>query len=302
MQMASGEKGHKMTFPQALDFGKRLFDGQTLDELFGAPVWGTTKPLEATVGGTRLTSTKIVESVANVATVGAIGAGVTLPVALPGKIMLVYNNSATDMRVFADGNSMIDGVSGDVGILQRGTSACLFVAQELRKWTYSFLPIASSAASDYISAYDTTIQPSSPPATAANEQIMTFNTVDSSLGISIVGGSKITVTRSGVYNLQFSAQFDKTDSGQDTFEIWLKKNGQALDWTNTSSDANNNNAKVVAAWNFVLMLAAGDYLELAWWSADVTMRLFARAAQADVPGVSPARPAIPSIIVTMTGV
>jgi hypothetical protein len=131
---------------------------------------------------------------------------------------------------------------------------------------------------------------------------MTFNTVDSSLGISIVSGSQITVTRAGVYNLQFSAQFDKTDSGQDTFEIWLKKNGQPLAWSNTSSDANNNNAKVVAAWNFVLPLAAGDYLELAWWSLDVNMRLYARAAQAAVPGVSPARPAIPSVIVTMQGV
>lgn len=291
-----------MTIPQPLLFGERLRDGQTLDELFASPVWSYSRALTAKVGGTRATSMKITETISSVTTVGAIGAGVTLPVALPGKVMLLYNNSITDMRVFADGDSSIDGVTGDVGILQRGTSACLFVAQELRKWTYSFLPVASSAASDYISAYDTTIQPTSPPATAANEQIMTFNTVDSSLGISIVGGSKITVTRPGIYNLQFSAQFDKTDSGQDTFEIWLKKNGQALNWSNTSSDANNNNAKVVAAWNFVLALAAGDYLELAWWSADVDMRLFARAAQAAVPGVSPARPAIPSVIVTMTGV
>lgn len=291
-----------MTFPQPFDFGRRLQEGQSLDEVIGSPVWSYSKPLSATIGGTVLTSTLITESIANVATVGASGAGVTLPVAVPGKVMLVYNNSATDMRVFAADNSSIDGVTGAAGILQRAQTACLFVAQELRKWTYSFLPISLAATSDYISAYDTTIQPSSPPATAANEQIMTFNTVDSSLGISIVSGSRITVLRGGVYNLQFSAQFDKTDSGQDSFEVWLKKNGQALDWSNTTVDANNNNAKVVAAWNFVLQLVVGDYLELAWWSADVNMRLFAQAAQAAVPGVSPARPAIPSVILTMTGV
>jgi hypothetical protein len=216
--------------------------------------------------------------------------------------MLVYNNTATDMRVFAADNSTIDGVTGATGVLQRGQTACLFVAQELRKWTYSFIPISLAASSDYISAYDTTIQPPSPPATAENEQIVTFNTVDSALGISIVGGSKITVTRTGVYNLQFSVQFDKTDSGQDTFELWLKKNGQPVDWSNTQVDANNNNAKVVAAWNFVLQLAAGDYLELAWWSADVNMRIFSQVAQPAVPGVRPARPAIPSVILTVTGV
>jgi hypothetical protein len=291
-----------MTFPQPFLFGERLREGQNLDEVLSAPIWSYSKRLTATVGGTRATSTKITETIANVVTVGAIGAGVTLPVAIPGKVMLVYNNSSTDMRVFADGGSSIDGVTGDAGILQRGGTACLFVAQELRKWTYSFIPISLAPSSDYISAYDTTIQPPSPPATAENEQIMTFNTVDSSLGISIVGGSQITVPRAGVYNLQFSAQFDKTDSGRDTFEVWLKKNGQPLAWTNTTSDANNNNAKVVAAWNFLLVLAAGDYLELAWWSPDVTMRLFAQAAQPAVPGVSPARPAIPSVIVTMTGV
>jgi hypothetical protein len=243
-----------------------------------------------------------VETVANVTTVGATGAGVTLPVALPGKVMLVYNNTSTDMRVFAADNSTIDGVTGATGVLQRGQTVCLFVAQELRKWTYSFIPISLAASSDYISAYDTTIQPPSPPATAENEQIVTFNTVDSALGISIVGGSKITVTRTGVYNLQFSVQFDKTDSGQDTFELWLKKNGQPVDWSNTQVDANNNNAKVVAAWNFVLQLAAGDYLELAWWSADVNMRIFSQVAQPAVPGVRPARPAIPSVILTVTGV
>ena len=291
-----------MTFPQPFDFGKRLQDGQTLDSVIANPIWSYSRQLSATVGGTMATSTQITETIANVVTVGATGAGVTLPMALPGKVLLVYNNSATDMRVFANGNSAIEGVPGTTGILQRAGAACLFVAKELRKWTYSFLPIAASAASDYISAYDTTIQPTSPPATAANEQIMTFNTVDSSLGISIVGGSKITVTRAGIYNLQFSAQFDKTDSGQDFFEVWLKKNGQPVDWSNTTCDANNNNAKEVAAWNFVLPLAAGDYVELAWWSLDVNMRLFAQAAQAAVPGVSPARPAIPSVILTMTGV
>lgn len=298
--MASEESDEMI--PEPLLPGKRLQDGGTLDELLASPIWSTSKRISATVGGTMATSEKITETIANVVTVGAFGAGVTLPVAVPGKVILVYNNSATDMRVFAEGDSAIDGTTGATGILQRANSACLFVSQELRKWTYSFLPISLSASSDFISAYDTTIQPASPPATSANEQIITFNTVDSALGISIVDGSKITVTRAGVYNLQFSAQFDKTDSGQDTFELWLKKNGQPMAWSNTTSDANNNNAKVVAAWNFVLTLAAGDYLELAWWSLDVNMRLFSNAAQPAVPGVSPARPAIPSVIVTVTGV
>jgi hypothetical protein len=287
-----------MSFPQPFLFGKRLQEGQSLDEVLGSPVWTTTAALTATTGGSRTTSTRIVESVANIAT-AASGAGVTLPVAVPGKIMLVFNNSANDIRIFADDPSMIDGVTGDVGILQRPNSVALFVAQTLRMWSYSIFPISTSVLSDYISAYDTTIQIN---ASTAAENIITINTTDSASGISIVDGSKITVSRTGVYNLQFSAQFDKTDSGQDTFDLWLKKNTQPVSWSNTTVDANNNNAKVVAAWNFVMPLVAGDFLQLAWWSSDAAMRVFATAAQAAVPGVSPALPAIPSVIITMTGV
>ncbi len=287
-----------MTLPQPLLFGERLRDGQTLDELLANPVWSYSRPLTATTGGTRTTSQKITESIVNVAN-AASGAGITLPVALPGKIILVFNNTANAIQIFADDPSNIDGVSGNVGISQRPQSLIIFTAQALRQWSYTTLALFGSSFSDYISAYDTTIQPNTD---VTAEQIITFNTTDSAVGISIVAGSKVTVTRAGIYNLQFSAQFDKTDSGQDTFELWLKKNGTAVPWSNTTVDANNNNAKVVAAWNFVMPLVAGDWLELAWWSADVNMRLFAQAAQAAVPGVSPARPAIPSVILTVTGV
>ena len=287
-----------MSFPQPFEFGKRLQDGLDLDGALANPVWSTTRPLTATTGGTRTTSIKIVESIANVAS-AASGAGVTIPVAIPGKVILVYNNTANDIRVFADDPSAIDGVTGDVGIIQRANSLVMFVAQELRKWTYTIMAISTSVSGDFLSAYDTTIQTNTDNTA---EQIMTFNTVDSASGISIVAGSKITVSRAGTYNLQFSAQLDKTDSGQDTVEIWLKKNGQPLAWSNTSIDANNNNAKVVPAWNFVLPLAAGDWLQLAWWSADSALRLYAQTAQAEVPGVSPARPASPSVILTVTGV
>lgn len=287
-----------MPLPQPLLFGERLRDGQTLDQLLASPLWAYSNPLTAKTGGTRTTSPKITETIVNVAS-AASGAGVTLPVAVPGKIILVFNNTVNDLRVFADDPSNIDGTTGDVGILQRPQSLAIYTAQTLRTWTYVTLPTLASAFSDYLSAYDTSVQVN---ADNTAEQIITINTVDSSSGISIEAGSKIKVARTGVYNLQFSAQFDKTDSGQDTFELWLKKNGQLVSWSNTTVDANNNNAKVVAAWNFVMPLVAGDFLQLAWWSSDAAMRLYAQPAQAAVPGVSPARPAIPSVIVTMTGV
>jgi hypothetical protein len=149
---------------------------------------------------------------------------------------------------------------------------------------------AGGALGYYFSGFDTTTQ-TNLGATFANA--FTINTTAESNGISIVGNSKLTFDYPGTYNIQFSAQLDKTDGGNDEVEIWLSKNGVNLDWTNTTMDVRGNNAELVAAWNFVLTLSSNDYLELYWHSNDTNMRVLTRATQSN-----PARPAIPSIILT----
>jgi hypothetical protein len=51
----------------------------------------------------------------------------------------------------------------------------------------------------------------------------------------------------------------------------------------------------VAAWNFVLVMEAGDYFELAWEAADTNVVIPYVAATGNIP-------AIPSIIMTVTWV
>lgn len=144
---------------------------------------------------------------------------------------------------------------------------------------------------DYASFYDTTTQVNN----AANSvNTMTFDTTAVSHWVTMVNGSRITFANSGVYNIAFSAQVDKTDSGQDNIAIWLSKNGINEPWSSTKVDANNNNAKVVAAWNFFVEAQAGDYFQLKWSSADTDLRLYAQAANSI--------PAIPSIILTVNQV
>lgn len=142
------------------------------------------------------------------------------------------------------------------------------------------------------SFYDTTIQPNP----VANEpNAMTFDTTKISDGVSIVGDSQITIANAGRYNIQFSAQIDKTDSGVDYIDIWLRKNGTDVDWSNTRVEADKNDAKVVAAWNWVEQVSAGDYYEIMWSSADTALRLFAQTGL-----TAPTRPSIPSVILTVT--
>jgi hypothetical protein len=120
---------------------------------------------------------------------------------------------------------------------------------------------------------------------------VTFNQTSASKGVSITSNSRITFAHTGVYNIQFSAQMDKTDSGTDSIEFWFKQNGVDIPWSNTIFQIDGNNAKAVAALNFFVTIAAPDqYVELWWYSADTASRLYAQSANS--------RPGIPSCIIT----
>lgn len=140
----------------------------------------------------------------------------------------------------------------------------------------------------YGSFYSTSIQTSS----GANQMnTMNFPITDINNEVTVVDNNKLTFANAGVYNVQFSAQFDKTDSGVDHAEIWFAKNGVTIPDSNTRIELDKNNAKVVASWNYFFDIDAGDYVQIRWSSEDASVRLYYEAAQ-DI------EPAIPSVIVT----
>jgi hypothetical protein len=125
---------------------------------------------------------------------------------------------------------------------------------------------------------------------------MSLNITDITNGVSISGSTNpfntyIKTQNAGVYDIQFSAQVDKTDSGTDEIWIWIRKNGTDLSDSATSLQLVGNGAHYVAAWNFFVNAAAGDYFQLMWYSPDANVRLHAESAFGVVPG-------IPSLIVT----
>jgi len=128
--------------------------------------------------------------------------------------------------------------------------------------------------------------------------IMSFGTTDFASGVSIVDSTKITIENKGVYNVQFSSQFSRAGgAGSSTVEVWLRKNGANVPETNTSLNIPHSGGKSVAAWNFLIQANAGDYYELAWYSSDADVEMWYSAA-----GTDPARPEIPSVILTVTEV
>jgi len=145
----------------------------------------------------------------------------------------------------------------------------------------------------HASYYDTTTQ-TNPVADAVN--LMLFNSVISEYDIRRgIPTSKIYVADRGIYNFQFSAQLDKTGGSASAVYIWPRVNGVNLPNSATKITIDGPNSEIVAAWNFVLVLGANDYFELAWQSSDTNVVLREEAASGNVPE-------IPSIILTVTWV
>lgn len=123
------------------------------------------------------------------------------------------------------------------------------------------------------------------------------NTADAS-GVSMALGdestkSRMTFAYAGTYNIQFSAQLHNTGGGGsgNTIDIWFRLNGQNIAASGTKISAPSNSPYLVAAWNFIVSVAAGDYVEIVWLTDNANIILEHEIATAT-------HPAIPSIIMT----
>ncbi len=143
------------------------------------------------------------------------------------------------------------------------------------------------------SFFDTTTQKNT-----STPNLMRYNTTDPwTVGVRVnsANRSRIVFDHPGVYNIQFSSQFSKSDSGTDYIDIWLRKNGSDVPMSNTQMRSWGNDDRKVAAWNFfVEATTPGDYYEIAWQSRDENISMLSTAANG-IPG-------IPSVILTVTQV
>ena len=135
-------------------------------------------------------------------------------------------------------------------------------------------------------------------AAAANTAYaMTLNTVDYANGVSVASNSRITVADAGIWNLQWSGQFENPDSQDHDVRVWLKINGTVVTGSTgffaVPSKHGSVNGHALVGWNYFLSLNANDYVEL-WWETDSTMvTIQTYAASGNYPSTA-------SLIATMT--
>jgi hypothetical protein len=170
------------------------------------------------------------------------------------------------------------------------------------KLTAVFATILGPRGGKYINAPYGAFQDSTDQ-TAANTTTayaITFDTTDFSNGVTLSNSSRLNVSQAGIYNLQFSIQFTNTTNASQDVDVWFRKNGTNIDKSNSRfgfapRKGAGDPYHTIAALNFFVNLAANDYVEIMWRPTDVGVSIEHYAASS-----TPTRPAVPSVIATLS--
>jgi len=126
-----------------------------------------------------------------------------------------------------------------------------------------------------------------------------YNTTDYAEGVTLSNNSRLNVTYSGLYNLQFSIQFANADTQIQDVDVWFRKNGTDLPGSNSKFSVPNSHGGIdghlIAALNYFLAMAKNDYVEIMWSTTSTSVTIEQIPTQ-----TSPTRPATPSVIATLS--
>ena len=255
-------------------------DWNTFDGKFDTPTGTALDYLDGT-GAPTLFPTLTNGTVTSVGTTGLISGG---PITTSGTITTSMNTAKLVGR-YSAGTGIMEEITVGSGLTLTGAGV--------------LNNTATPTPTGYYGAFqDNTTQ----TAVSANTAYaVKLNTTDLTNGVSVVNDgsgnpTRITLANTGIYNIQFSLQLEKTGgSGNFTVDVWVRKNG--VDIPNTTGKVvltgSANASPVVAAWNYVLDLAANDYVQLMWSTSNNNSIILAAVA-------TPPHPGIPSAILTVT--
>lgn len=200
-------------------------------------------------------------------------------------------------------NGLMNGKSNNTGLITLATggatSTTLYDARISPESKIILIPFSSAAFLDKVpyGAFQDTTDQAAASTTAA--YAISYNTTDYSNGVTLSNSSRLNVSNPGVYNIQFSIQFANADTQIQDVDVWFRKNGTDVAGSNSKFSVPNSHGgtdgHLIAALNYFIELAAGDYIEIMWATTSTLVTIEHLAAQ-----TTPTRPATPSVIATMT--
>ena len=206
-----------------------------------------------------------------------------------------------DQRAVAEVvRGIMDGKTNNTGTLTLATGGATTTTLTDRRIgpdsVILFAPASTAANTDYMpyGAFQSLVDQTA--ATANTAYAMTMDTTDFSNGVTLSNSSRMNVKNTGLYNFQWSGQFENTDSQDHDVRVWIKVNGTNLTGSTgffaVPSKHGSVDGRALVGWNYYLSLNANDYVEL-WWETDnVLVSLQAYAAGTNYPSTA-------SLITTM---
>lgn len=143
-------------------------------------------------------------------------------------------------------------------------------------------------------------------ASVANAYAITYDVEDFPDGISVVSNSQITFAQSGIYNITYSIQFKNTNNDLETIDVWLRKDGTDIAGSNTrfaipARKSTGDPSYLVAVTPIMVDIeTANQYVQIMWRVSNTAVTIEHLPAVTASPGVTPAIPATPSVIVGVT--
>lgn len=132
---------------------------------------------------------------------------------------------------------------------------------------------------------------------ASQINVVTLSNTTLSQGITLVDNSKLTVSKAGNYSLDLMIQFTKSSEAGNHARgfFWLRKNGINVADSSSNIVTAVTNVGTIGSWTYTLPMAAGDYLQMVWYSTASNAILIALPAQSGPPII----PLTPSVRMTL---
>lgn len=131
-----------------------------------------------------------------------------------------------------------------------------------------------------------------------NAYAMPFDTTDFSGDVFISDTSRINFPTAGLYDIQWSGQFQNTSNSTENIYVWLRING--VDVAGSSGYISiparksvQEVAHTIIGWNYFLRLTANQYVEFAWSASNTTVSLESYPVL-----TNPTRPSTAALILT----
>jgi hypothetical protein len=206
-------------------------------------------------------------------------------------------------------NKIMDGKTNNTGTVTlatgNATSTTLYDERISPDTKIVLIPFSDAAEADtapYGMFQDDTDQTAT---TTASAYVTAFNTTDYSNGVYVSDTSRINVRNYGIYAVQYSIQWKNTTNDAQDIDIWLRKNNTDIAKSDSrfgipARKSSGSSSHLIAVSTFFVELQANDYVEIAWRVSDVGVVMEHYAATTASAGVTPAIPASPSAILTVS--